>query len=125
MKCFNHHTDDAVGLCARCSRALCPSCATAVNGVLACKGRCEDDLRLLEESDALEKQQSEAGARAAGIGMGGFVGLMLAASGGFGLWLGWKQHLTNNYVIGGMIFGLGVLVLVLVGVFILQKKSVP
>jgi len=27
MKCFNHHTVDAVAVCACCGRGLCPDCA--------------------------------------------------------------------------------------------------
>jgi len=45
MKCFNHPIVDAVGICKSCQKGLCPGCAADQGRGLACKGRCEDDVR--------------------------------------------------------------------------------
>ena len=47
MKCFYHRTDDAVAICKSCSRALCSGCAAEVEDGIACRGRCEENARLL------------------------------------------------------------------------------
>ena|SRR6516164_829436 len=41
MKCFNHSTVEAVGVCRSCGRALCRDCITEVGLSCSCKGRCE------------------------------------------------------------------------------------
>jgi len=49
MKCFNHDTSDAVGICKSCNKALCHSCAVDVGNGLACAGACEQEVRALNE----------------------------------------------------------------------------
>lgn len=41
MKCFQHASSDAVGICRNCQRGLCPDCVALVGVSVACKGRCE------------------------------------------------------------------------------------
>ena len=41
MKCFNHSSVDAVGVCRSCGRALCHECITEVGLSCSCKGQCE------------------------------------------------------------------------------------
>jgi len=38
MKCFNHESKDAVGLCKHCSKGLCIDCCTDLGHGIACKG---------------------------------------------------------------------------------------
>ena len=45
MNCYYHHSSTAVGICRACGRALCPDCAGGSERGLACKGRCEDEVR--------------------------------------------------------------------------------
>jgi Flp pilus assembly protein TadB len=47
MRCYYHHDLDAVGTCKNCGRGLCPGCAVDVNNGLACRGRCEEEVRSL------------------------------------------------------------------------------
>lgn len=47
MKCFVHPEVDAIGLCTACNRGLCGECAVDLRRGLACKGRCEHELRRL------------------------------------------------------------------------------
>ena len=44
MRCFNHPTVDALGSCRHCARGLCRECIAEVNGLVACKSRCEKDV---------------------------------------------------------------------------------
>jgi len=53
MKCFNHPTVDAVGLCKSCSRALCRDCIGEVGKSCSCKDRCEADVASI--NDLLER----------------------------------------------------------------------
>lgn len=49
LKCFYHHDRDAVGTCHACLRGLCPDCAADLGRGLACKGRCEIEVRRLHD----------------------------------------------------------------------------
>ncbi len=41
MKCFQHTSEDAVGICRACGKALCNQCAIDLDFALTCKGPCE------------------------------------------------------------------------------------
>lgn len=45
MKCFYHHANDAVAICKSCNKGLCFTCAVEVENGVACKGRCEAEVR--------------------------------------------------------------------------------
>lgn len=47
MSCFYHHDRESVGGCKSCGKALCPECAVDLGKGLACRGRCEDDVKSL------------------------------------------------------------------------------
>jgi hypothetical protein len=47
MKCFYDPTQDAVGACKSCGRGLSHEHLTEMDKGLACRGRCEDDVRSL------------------------------------------------------------------------------
>jgi hypothetical protein len=47
MKCFNHGTVDAVGVCKHCYKALCRDCAVEVAGSISCRGPCEQEVVLV------------------------------------------------------------------------------
>jgi hypothetical protein len=47
MNCFYHPTVVAIGTCKSCNKGLCPSCAVDLGKGLACKGRCEEDVKNL------------------------------------------------------------------------------
>jgi hypothetical protein len=47
MECFTHRGAPAVGTCRACLRGLCRECAAEQRLGLACRGRCEDDVRAL------------------------------------------------------------------------------
>jgi hypothetical protein len=49
MNCFYHPQTVAVGLCKSCGKGLCPACAVDMDQGLACRGRCEQEVRDLIE----------------------------------------------------------------------------
>jgi len=74
MECFYHAGATAVGSCRACLKGLCRSCATELDGGLACADRCESMVRAVVATI----QQS---ARYQGVS----AGLLRSAR---GLWLG-------------------------------------
>jgi len=57
MKCYYHPDVDAVGMCARCGKALCTLCAEDVGAALLCPGciaLAQEEERLRAEQEALE-----------------------------------------------------------------------
>src|SRR4051812_17982473 len=49
MRCFYHADREAVGVCKSCQRGLCHECAAEVEKGMACKARCEEDVRELAQ----------------------------------------------------------------------------
>ena len=47
MRCFYHRDLDAVATCKSCGRGLCPDCGADVGNGLACRDRCEEEVRSL------------------------------------------------------------------------------
>ena len=47
MLCYYHKDKQAVGSCKSCNKGLCTDCAVDVNKGLACRGTCEEDVRLI------------------------------------------------------------------------------
>jgi hypothetical protein len=56
MNCYYHHDKTAVCLCRSCGRGLCPDCAVDLDRGLACRGRCEEDVRRLISTLAISKR---------------------------------------------------------------------
>ena len=82
MRCYYHPSVEAVAGCKNCSRGLCMECAVDVGNGLACRARCENEVRSLNEiiqrnKTAYQKTQS-AYVRTA-VFYGGLGGLCLLA----------------------------------------------
>jgi inner membrane protein involved in colicin E2 resistance len=45
MNCFYHSQNPAVALCKNCSKGLCSECAIDQGYGVACKGRCEEEVK--------------------------------------------------------------------------------
>jgi len=101
MRCFYHHDLDAVAACKNCGRGLCPDCASDVGDGLACRGRCEEEVRALNRVIARNKtayeKTSDAYARTALFY--GAVGLVFV-TGGLLDWRGYGWALAP----AGLIF---------------------
>ncbi len=59
MHCYFHVDRPAIGLCKHCQRALCTECAVALDDVLACKNRHEEQVRMVLQWQRLGLRQSE------------------------------------------------------------------
>ena len=74
MKCFYDPTQDAIGTCKSCGKGLSADYSVDLGKGLACKGRCEEDVRRLIE--LIEHNISMRGASAnimRGAGRGGML----------------------------------------------------
>src|SRR6266481_6946887 len=50
MKCFTHHVNDAVAVCAHCGRAVCQDCAQSSSATrIACSAACAAQLARADE----------------------------------------------------------------------------
>ena len=49
MKCFDHSDQDAVGICKSCQKGLCKDCAVDLTNGIACRARCEAQVRALSQ----------------------------------------------------------------------------
>jgi len=49
MNCFHHQNRVAVATCKSCGKGLCSDCAAEVPNGIACKNRCEERVRWLNE----------------------------------------------------------------------------
>lgn len=45
MKCYQHRSIDAVGVCKSCGKAVCPDCAVELGFAITCPGACEETAR--------------------------------------------------------------------------------
>ena len=86
MKCAYHPETDAIGICMACERGVCAACAVDMERGLACKDRCEPEVRrLLDLRDFSFSQphyfqrriQGHRIGRAIGIGWGTIAGIIL------------------------------------------------
>lgn len=44
MKCYNHHTHDAMGVCKHCQKGICMDCLVDTGNGLACKETCRGNV---------------------------------------------------------------------------------
>src|SRR5512135_2199519 len=101
MRCFYHRDAEAVGVCKNCGRGLCSSCAAEVENGLACRQRCEEEVRALNRitnrSKTAYEKTSSAYARAALFYF--LLGLVFLIGGIFN----WRR-LAWGLIPGGVIF---------------------
>ena len=113
MKCFSHPEVDAVGLCTACNRGLCAECAVDMRRGLACKGRCEHEVRrLLDLRDYSFTQPHQYEASVKGMSRGRLrSGIINLALGGIFLLVWYIYGPVLFGVVGGASLLLGVLIL--------------
>ena len=56
MNCFVHRDRPALGICKSCSKGLCAECLVEVPDGIACKGRCETRVDLVNRTIDANKQ---------------------------------------------------------------------
>ena len=85
MKCFYHPETDAVAICKNCSKGLCRECAVDVGNGIACKEKCEAEVKaiveLIERNKTVLQKTSGAYSRSAIVFA--LMGLLLLGTGSF------------------------------------------
>ena len=106
MKCFNHHNQDAVGVCKSCLKGICSECATDIGGGITCSDECEniarDNIRLVKNTVDAQRDFKKGGAYLAPL----YFFLMGAAFIGFGLYK--KSFFEFGSLLGGLFCLFGV-----------------
>lgn len=107
MKCFNHHSQDAVGVCKSCLKGICTECATDIGGGIICSAECEttakDNIQLIKNTVASQKDFKKGGAYLGPV----FFTLMGLAFIGFGLYE--KGFANFGFLFGGLFAVFGIL----------------
>lgn len=85
MKCFNHHTAEAVAVCACCGRALCPDCVPSpAPARIVCSKDCAATLARNDDAIQLLLRKSQQSARASAFYC--FLTAGLSAAAAVGAW---------------------------------------
>src|SRR3954466_5832895 len=103
MKCFNHSSVDAVGVCRSCGRALCRDCITEIGLSCSCKGRCEavvETMNDLVERGGTAYQKSSATQMRNGV----LIILLGALFLVFGVWGGEGAPWNYFFLAAGVLF---------------------
>lgn len=115
MKCFYDPTQDAVGACKSCGRGLSHEHLTEMDKGLACRGRCEEDVRSLitvidrNVSSSAATNRILKGSSTAGYGSGVFLTVMGIVFGFTGLR---EAHLDFTFYLGAAFIVYGIWTLV-------------
>jgi hypothetical protein len=117
VRCYYHQDHEAVGACKSCGKGLCPLCLVDLGKGMACKGRCEANVRgLILATDvnvgmAAKIPRQMRANRLMYSGLAWFLIVCGALPVALGVVSG---HPTEPYVIGGgffLVFGLAILLL--------------
>ena len=84
MNCFEHRDRPAVGICKNCQKGLCADCAADIGDGLACKDRCEQAVRDINEIVNRSKTAYQKAGKAH-KGMGTFLAILAFIMAGFAL----------------------------------------
>ena len=114
MNCFEHPQKPAVGMCTNCGRGLCKECTTVVEGLLSCRGACQNEIT--RKRQLMAKQERAADERAVVYGTSGkmyqqafastaLFGLLFIVGGVFLLY-------GQNTLPGAILLGLGAMMAV-------------
>jgi hypothetical protein len=114
MRCFQHPTRDAVGVCSNCGRGLCADCATVVLGKLSCHGACQGEItrqeQLVQNSERATNQRSVVYETSGtmyhqSFAIIGFFGLAFAV-------LGTVLLLKDQSIVGATFLGIGAIFMI-------------
>ena len=94
MRCYNHSSSDAVGICRACGKGLCTACAVDLGFGLSCRGEHEIRVAASEAlvSRATHVQDAAGRAKYAAPAFFGFSGIVM---GSYGL----MQHRTEMFLV--------------------------
>ncbi len=120
MRCYYHQEKEAVGSCKSCGKGLCPDCAVDLGKGLACRGRCEEDVRavtaLIERNIKLSPKTEQLIETGRKVRLGGAVFLLLCGL----VFTGWSLLSGEGF---SFMMILGCCFLVYGGYGILQERK--
>lgn len=106
MKCYYHPGIGTVAICKNCQRALCMDCAVDVGNGMACKNKCEEEVKAVNE--LLKRGQcayQKAGSAYIGSAiMIGLLGLLFTGISILSLVLTDKKGLVFLFASGGHLY---------------------
>ncbi len=103
MKCYNHHSIEAVGVCKNCSKGICPDCLTDVGNGIACTASCAEELKAWKKQVKMN------------VGMNLFSAFSMVVAGLLFAYRGYASGSTSLILIG--------IWLVVIGVFIFIRPK--
>jgi hypothetical protein len=121
MNCYNHKGVPAIGLCKSCGKALCENCIAELTNGLACKGKCESRVEMINRMLDMNPQIINAArhqVKTAGVS-GLVVGIGFLA---FALWSYQEFHSTFMPYFLGLI---GIASLVTSGLRLSRRQEYP
>ena len=111
MRCFNHPTYEAAGVCRNCGRGICHDCIAVVEDAIACKGKCESRVGAIQRMVANNQVTYRSTARQ--MWQGGlwavFAGILFGVMGG--IFIDFVDRDFAQYL-GGSLVALGLLLVV-------------
>jgi hypothetical protein len=108
MKCFYDPTQDAIGTCKSCGKGISSEYTVDLGKGLACKGRCEEDVRtligLIEHNISLRGASANLMRNASGTSLS--TGLMNFVFGSAFIWFGARDRddIDPFFITIGLIF---------------------
>jgi hypothetical protein len=83
VRCFNHSTSEAVGICRACGKGLCTACAVDLGFGLSCRGNHEQRVAANEEllTKSTQLQDTAGRAKYAAPAFFGFMGAVMSVYG--------------------------------------------
>ena len=111
MHCFYHQDRESVGTCKSCGKGLCPDCAVDLGKGLACRDRCENDVRAVIALVDDNIQLGPAAKRMVRVGKSArwVAALFFLATGGLSLWYGISDSIHFIALIGAVFVVYGVI----------------
>ncbi len=120
VNCFNHPDRAALGLCKSCGKGLCRDCLAELQDGLACKGRCEPRVALINRIIDSNKQVLAV----ARSNMRGVV-ILLFVMGGVFLLLGLGSLVAGHWVTAAFPLVIGLVFCLLAGSRLRPKAQFP
>lgn len=120
VNCFNHPDRVALGLCKSCGRGLCRDCLAELQDGLACKGRCEQRVTLINriiDSNRQVLAVARSNTRSAVV--------LLFVMGGLFLLLALGSLLAGKVAAGLFPLAIGLAFCLLAGLRLRSKAQIP
>ena len=119
MHCFQHSTENAVGICKACSKAVCKLCAKDTGFALACSETCAAEALIQHELIERSKRIYGIGKTGRRVPIAAIVPALISV---LFLWVAVSNYLRSGTV-EPLSFGMGVIMAVMAIVVIVRSRS--